>query len=154
MIMSPRNVLLTLVILAQLQVCFAGTEEEAVTQTVEGFYKVYIADVNVFMNAPAGKRPKQGKPAAFKWSRSFTKEFLRAYRKVSADPGLDYDPILQSNNVPDALKAKRVRVESAIAYADLEYVGYAPETPLLEVRLKKQNGKWLIDGLGSLNGKG
>lgn len=120
-------------------------------QSVESFYKAYIAEVKAFTDRPREPARKDPKMPADKWDGHFTKAFRKVYRKMSADPDLDYDLLLQSNNVPDELKSRRIRMEGAFAYISLEYVGYIPETPLLEVRLKKEHGVWLIDAVGNVN---
>lgn len=149
---NTRHALVVCAFLAQTSLGLETPDEDKAKATVENFYRTYIAQVNAFIDRPADQRSKETKPRELDLSRYFTKELLRTYKKLRADPDLDYDPILQSNNVPDALKVRTSRVEGSAATIALEYVGYTPQTPLLDVRLKKQNGKWLLDGIGNLNG--
>lgn len=153
------NVLAPLVILTQVHLSFAGTQVDRVTsqerlikQAVESFYKSYIADVSAYLDSPTA-RTRHVDPSSFVLTRSryFTKEFLQVYKKLVKDPDLDHDPIVQSNDIPNELRTTQVRLKGSTAYVYMEYVGYPSDTPLLEVRLKKRNGKWLIDAIGDIN---
>lgn len=146
------KILIIVVLSTQLHLSFAlaqGVEADKVRikLMLEGFYKSYISDNNL----PESKRPKDPKAPVLKHSQLFTKEFLLAYRKFMSRSDIDHDPIVQSNDVPEKFIVKEVRFDGSTAFARLEYVGYPDDTPLLEVRLREQNGTWLIDAIGDLN---
>jgi hypothetical protein len=127
----------------------AATPEEQVTQAVDTFFTAYLKDVNGFIERTDRSKGKPAGPEA--WKPYLTKKCYAAYLKVLKIPDLDYDPLLQSNNVPDAFEVKKVRVEGDTAWASAKYVGYVETTPLLELRLKEEKGKWLIDAIRDLN---
>jgi hypothetical protein len=127
----------------------AATPEEQVTQAVETFYKAYLKDVNDFIERT--DRSKKDPAGPETWKPYLTKKCYAAYQKVLKTPDLDYDPLLQSNNVPEAFAVRKVRLDGATAWAFAKYVGYIETTPPLELRLKEVDGKWLIDAIGTLN---
>ncbi len=148
------KILIIVALSTQLHLSIAAAQQDRVEadkmrikQMLEGFYKSYISDNNL----PESKRPKDPKAPVLKHSQLFTKEFLLAYRKFMSRSDIDHDPIVQSNDVPEKFIVKEVRLDGSTAYARLEYVGYPADTPLLEVRLKEQNGTWLIDAIGDFN---
>lgn len=127
----------------------AATAEEQVTQAVEGFYKTYLKEVNDFIERT--DRSKKDPAGPETWRPYLTKKCYAAYQKVLKTPDLDYDPLLQSNNVPEAFAVKKVRLDGETAWVSAKYVGYVDTTPPLELRLKKVDGKWLVDAIGELN---
>lgn len=151
-----------LLLLSTLGIATAGEASlDAAKQTVETFYRQYLADTNAFIE----RTDRKTKPTPdIHWKPWFTKECWAAYQKVKKTPDLDYDPILQSNDVPTALKVEKIRAinpadeitksgkpQEPAALARLKYIGYVESTPLLEVRLKQHDGQWLIDAIGDLN---
>jgi len=123
--------------------------DEQATQAVESFYKAYLKDVNDFIERP--DRAKNQPAGPEKWRPYLTKKCYAAYLKLHKNPELDYDPLLQSNNVPDAFAVTNVRMDHDTAYVSAKYVGYVDTTPPLQLRLKQVDGKWLIDAVGDLN---
>ena len=138
-----------LAVLFSLSSGIAGMQDEdEIKKAVAAFYTPYIGDVVAFIDKNSRVEPRD---ELAKWSPHFTPELFKAYKKILKTPDLDYDPILQSNNVPDAFEVKKVKIDGETAYASLKYVGYIDTTPLLEVRLKQKDGKWLLDAIGDLN---
>lgn len=127
----------------------AAAANEQVVLAVESFYKPYLKSVNDFIERT--DRSKKGPAGPETWKPYLTKNCYAAYRKVLKQKDLDYDPLLQSNNVPEAFAVKKVQVEGETAWVSAKYVGYVDTTPLLELRLKSVDGKWLIDAIGELN---
>lgn len=127
----------------------AAASNELVIHAVESFYKPYLKDVNAFIERT--DRSKKGPAGPETWKPYLTKNCYAAYRKVLKQKDLDYDPLLQSNNVPEALAIQKVRFEDGTALVSAKYVGYVDTAPLLELRLVKVDGKWLIDAIGELN---
>lgn len=127
----------------------AATPEEKVTLAVETFYKSYLKDVNDFIDRTDRSKKQPSGPET--WKPFLTKNCYAAYRNVLKTPDLDYDPLLQSNNVPEAFAVKNVRLEGPTAWVSAKYVGYVDTTSPLELRLKEVDGKWLIDAIGDLN---
>lgn len=138
-----------LAVLFSLSGAIAGIQDEdEVKKAVAAFYTPYIHDVLAFIDKESRVEPRD---EMAKWSPHFTPELLKAYKKILKIPDLDYDPLLQSNNVPDAFEVKKVKIDGMTAHASLRYVGYIDTTPPLEVRLKQKDGKWLIDAIGAMN---
>jgi len=127
----------------------AAASNEQVIHAVENFYKPYLKDVNDFIERTDRSKKEPDGPET--WKPYLTQNCYAAYRKVLKQKDLDYDPLLQSNNVPEAFAVKKVKVEGETAWVWAKYVGYVDTTPLLELRLKRVDGKWLIDAIGELN---
>jgi len=137
---------------------WAGADEESVTRAAESFdeksannavvnfYVVYLTKVNDSFEQRTG-----GVPPPKTWAIYFTNRLFTAYLKVLKTPDLDYDPILQSNNVPDGMTPIKTRVKGDTAWVSAKYAGYIKTTKPLELRLKKYDDRWLLDAIGPLN---
>jgi hypothetical protein len=142
-----RSVLAMVGVIALGGPIFAASPDAQVTQAVEGFYTAYLKERNAFLEG----RAKKESAGPEKWQPHLTKNCYAAYLRLRKNPELDYDPLLQSNNVPEGFAVQKVRVDDDTAYVSAKYVGYVDTTPLLDLRLKRVDGQWLIDAIGGLN---
>ena len=113
---------------------------------VDHFYTAYIRHASAHPSAASRSTFVRARHAAF------TPEFLKAYDASLKNSPQDYDPILQSNHLPSALKATNTDITNKIAHVFLHDPELIDDKPTLDVRLQRQGGKWLIDAIGDLNG--
>lgn len=131
----------------------AEDDRVAVRDVVDRMYREYLASID------AG--PSDGKTdprlAFVKSKPYFSKGFEQALDKLIRDAlkqdpelGLDYDPIVVGQDLPEkGFRTTDVTLKDDTAVASVERVGM--KSKHLKVRLVKQQGAWLIDGIDTLN---
>jgi hypothetical protein len=131
----------------------AADERAAVRDVVDRMYREYVA----FIDQPSSDSKTDPRIAFVKSKPYFSKGFVKALQKLIRDAerqdpelGLDYDPIINGQDLPEkGLRTAEVTLQGDTAVASVERVG-SEEKPL-QVRLVRQKGVWLIDGIDELN---
>jgi Protein of unknown function (DUF3828) len=131
----------------------AADDRAAVRDVVDRMYREYVASLD--QRTPDSKTDPR---LAFVKSKPyFSKGFEQALEKLIADAlrqepemGLDYDPIINGQDLPEkGFRTAAVTLKGDTAVASVGRVGR--KSPPLKVRLIRQEGSWLIDGIDTLN---
>jgi hypothetical protein len=103
-------------------------------------YCSYSADMTI---------PKEDPEAWVGRSGLVTENFLKTFHALChTEEGLDYDPILVAQDIPDSTFAV-VRYDSTAGFVTVR--GIHDTSYVIVVKPVLQNGKWLIDGVGDVN---
>jgi hypothetical protein len=126
-----------------------------VKEVVDRMYREYVAS----LDQPVTDTKTDTRLAFVTSKPYFSKGLVRALKKLIRDAkreqpeiGLDYDPITNGQDLPEkGFRTSDVTLKGDTAVATVERVGLT--APPLKVRLVRQKGAWLIDGIDSLNAK-
>lgn len=127
--------------------------QSSIESLVNNFFRSYLA----FIEKPTKGDYESALIAWIQKQPSLTDAYKREFKKVvmgarKKDPelGLDYDPILNAQDVPEhSLKATAVKVNGNTASAlAVEKSGFK-----IKIGLVKIKGKWLINRIADISGK-
>jgi hypothetical protein len=146
---SAMKTLFLLVLAAAFSLPAKADDTAEATKVVNSFYSTYIAAVTKTLN---GEKVVQRSPQLSPAFKKAYAELLAKARKKDPELGLDYDPIVDGQDFPDAgfavtsLTLKGASGSAVVTSKDKSF------KKTISIKLVKLDGKWLINGIEKLQG--